>query len=114
MVFRTAAAVADRVGAAGTFHGGGLATDAENSPHLLIPKMQAQFLIAIAENDDEKDPQAKDTLARSFNKAGLKAEVEVYEGAMHGWCPPDADVYNEAQAEHAWTRMLSLFKSALV
>ncbi len=114
MVFRTAAAVADRVGAAGTFHGGGLATDAENSPHLLIPQMQAQFLIAIAENDDEKDPQAKYKLAKSFNKAGLEAEIEVYEGAMHGWCPPDSGVYNEVQAEHAWARMLNLFKLTLV
>lgn len=114
MVFRTAAALADRVGAAGSFHGGGLATDADNSPHLLIPQMQAQFLIAIAENDDEKDPQAKYKLAKAFNKAGLEAEIEVYEGAMHGWCPPDSRVYNEVQAEHAWARMLSLFKSALV
>lgn len=114
MVFRTAAAVPDRVGAAGTFHGGGLATDSENSPHLLIPEMQAQFLIAIAENDDEKDPQAKYKLAKAFQKADLQAEIEVYDGAMHGWCPPDSRVYNEAQAELAWSRMLSMFRSALV
>lgn len=113
MVFRTAAAMPGRVGAAATFHGGGLATDQENSPHLLIPQMQAQFLIAIAENDDEKDPRAKYTLAKAFNKAGLEAEIEVYDGAMHGWCPPDSRVYNEAQAEQAWSRMLSLFNSAL-
>lgn len=114
MVFRTAAAVPDRVGAAGTFHGGGLVTDQENSPHLLIPQMQAQFLIAIAENDDEKEPKVKYTLAKAFNKAGLEAEIEVYDGAMHGWCPPDSRAYNEGQAEQAWSRMLSLFNSALV
>jgi len=113
MVFRTAAAVPDRVGAAGTFHGGGLATDSENSPHLLIPQMQAEFLIAIAENDDEKDPRAKYTLAKAFNKADLTAQIEVYDGAMHGWCPPDSGVYNEPQAELAWSRMLNLFKSTL-
>ena len=113
MVFRTAAAVPDRVGAAGSFHGGGLASDSDNSPHLLIPQMQADFLIAIAENDDEKDPQAKYTLAKAFKKADLKAEIEVYDGAMHGWCPPDSQVYNEVQAELAWSRMLSMFNSAL-
>jgi carboxymethylenebutenolidase len=113
MVMRTAAARADRIGAAGTFHGGGLATAADNSPHLLIPQMQADFLIAIAANDDESDPEAKNTLRRSFDAAGLKAEIEVYAGAQHGWCPPDSAVYNEAQAERAWTRMLALFDGAL-
>jgi len=113
IVMRTAAAAPERVGAAATFHGGGLATDAPDSPHLLIPKMKAQFLIAIAENDDEKDPQAKETLRTSFASAGLKAEIEVYSGTLHGWCPPDSSVYNEAQAEQAWSRLLSLFNTAL-
>ncbi|MBI1340988.1 dienelactone hydrolase family protein [bacterium] len=113
MVMRTAAAVPDRVGAAGSFHGGGLATDAPNSPHLLIPKMKASFLIAVAANDDERNPKEKETLRESFKAAGLTAEIEVYEGAMHGWCPPDSAVYNEAQAERAWARMLALFQTAL-
>ncbi|MCB1644733.1 MAG: dienelactone hydrolase family protein [Pseudomonadales bacterium] len=114
MVMRTAAAVASRVGAAATFHGGGLATDADNSPHLLIPQMKASFLIAIAENDDQKDPVAKQTLRTHFDEAGLPAEIEVYEGALHGWCPPDSAVYNEQQAERAWSRLLDLFSKALV
>lgn len=113
MVMRTAAAVPSRVGAGGTFHGGGLATEGENSPHLLIPTMEASFLIAIAENDDEADPQAKETLREAFADAGLKAEIEVYEGTLHGWCPPDSAVYDEAQAERAWSRMLALFETAL-
>ena len=113
MVMRTAGAVPERVGAAATFHGGGLATDAENSPHLLIPTMQASFLIAIAENDDASDPKAKDTLRDTFAANNLDAEIEVYEGTMHGWCPPDSQVYDEAQAEHAWTRLLALFDTAL-
>jgi carboxymethylenebutenolidase len=113
MVMRTAAAVPNRVAAAATFHGGGLATDADNSPHLLIPQMQASVLHAVAANDDESDPQAKNTLREAYAAAGLSAEIEVYEGALHGWCPPDSAVYNEAQAERAWSRLLALFGTAL-
>src|SRR5580692_8716438 len=112
-VFRTAAAFPDRVGAAATFHGGGLATDKPESPHLLIPKMKAHFLIAIAANDDEKQPEAKDVLRDAFAKAHLPAEIEVYAGTMHGWCPPDSQVYNRDQAEKAWGRMLVLFSNSL-
>ncbi len=112
-VFRTAAAFPDRVGAGATFHGGGLATDKPESPHLLIPKMKAHFLIAIAENDDQKEPEVKNTLRDSFAKAKLPAEIEVYAGTKHGWCPPDSAVYNAEQAEKAWSRMLVLFKAAL-
>jgi carboxymethylenebutenolidase len=113
IVMRTAAAVPERVGAAASFHGGGLATDKEDSPHLLIPQMQASFLIAVADNDDEREPEVKNILRESFAKAGLPAEIEVYEGAMHGWCPPDSAVYHEAQAERAWSRLLALFETAL-
>jgi len=112
-VFRTAAAFPDRVGAAATFHGGGLATDEPESPHLLIPKMKAHFLIAIAENDDQREPGVKNILRDSFAKAKLPAEIEVYAGTKHGWCPPDSAVYNAEQAERAWGRMLVLFKAAL-
>lgn len=111
---RTAAAFPDRVGAGGSFHGGGLVTDKPDSPHLLIPKMKAQFLIAIAENDDQKQPEAKTVLKDAFAKAKLPAEIEVYAGTMHGWCPPDSQVYNHDQAEKAWSRMLVLFKTTLV
>jgi carboxymethylenebutenolidase len=112
-VFRTAAAHADRVGAAATFHGGGLVTDKPDSPHLLIPQMKAQYLVAIAENDDTRQPEAKTVLKDAFAKANLPAEVEVYAGAQHGWCPPDAVVYNHDQAEKAWSRQLALFSKAL-
>lgn len=113
IALETAAARADRVGAVATFHGGGLVTDKPDSPHLLIPQMKARALIAIAENDDQKDPTAKDTLRDAFAKAGLAAEIEVYAGTLHGWCPPDSAVYNAPQAEKAWERMLALFKSSL-
>ncbi len=113
LIMRTAAAVPQRIGAAASFHGGGLATDKPDSPHLLASQMRAQFLIAIAENDDQRDPQSKDLLRDAFAAAKLRAEIEVYEAAMHGWCPPDSKVYNEAQAEKAWSRMLALFERAL-
>jgi len=113
ITMRTAATFPDRIGAAGSFHGGGLVTDKPESPHLLIPKMKAHYLVAIAENDDKNDPKAKDVLRETFAAAKLPAEIEVYAGAMHGWCPPDAAVYNEAQAEKAWSRMLATFKAGL-
>jgi carboxymethylenebutenolidase len=112
IVMRTAAAVPDRVGAGGSFHGGGLNTPNPDSPHLLIPTMKAQFLIAIAENDDMRDPESKNVLRKAFDDAKVKAEIEVYPAA-HGWCPPDSQVYDEAQAEKAWGRMLALFKTSL-
>ncbi|HEY8520110.1 MAG TPA: dienelactone hydrolase family protein [Gammaproteobacteria bacterium] len=112
IVMRTAAAVPDRVGAAGSFHGGGLVTNNPDSPHLLIPQMKAQFLIAIAENDDMREPETKNVLREAFRAANLQAEIEVYPAA-HGWCPPDTQVYDMEQAERAWARMLALFERAL-
>ena len=113
ITMRTAAAVPDRVKAAASFHGGGLVTDQSDSPHLLVPQMQAQYLFAIAENDDENEPEAKNVLREVVDKAGLPAKIEVYDGALHGWCPPDTQVYNEPQAERAWSRLLVLFERAL-
>jgi len=110
---RLAAAIPDRIGAGGSFHGGGLATDSDDSPHLLAPKIKAGLLIAIAANDDEKEPDAKVMLREAFDNAGVNAEIEVYEDTLHGWCPPDSVVYNEAQAERAWSRLLALFEREL-
>jgi carboxymethylenebutenolidase len=111
--FRTAAAVPDRVGAVASFHGGGLVIDAPNSPHLQAAKTKAQFLIAIAANDDARSPNEKNVLKETFAKVNLPAEIEVYTGAAHGWCPPDSQVYNEPQAEKAWSRLLALYGKAL-
>src|SRR6185312_8873466 len=113
MAFRTAAAVPDRIGAVATFHGGGLVTDKPNSPHLEAAKSKAQFLIAIAESDDKRSPNDKNVLKETFAKAKLPAEIEVYTGTAHGWCPPDSHVYNEPQAEKAWSRLLVLYGKAL-
>jgi carboxymethylenebutenolidase len=113
LAMRTATAMPDRVGAAATFHGGGLVTDQTDSPHKLIPTMKAQFLIAIAANDDAKEPTAKGILRDAFARAKLPAEIEVYAGTKHGWCPTDSPVYDHDQAERAWDRMLALFNRSL-
>jgi carboxymethylenebutenolidase len=113
IAFRTAAAVPDRIGAVASFHGGGLVNETPNSPHLLAAKTKAQFLICIAANDDQRSPNEKNVLKETFAKASLPAEIEVYEGAAHGWCPPDSGVYNEPQAEKAWSRLLALYGKAL-
>ncbi len=114
LVMRTAASLPNRVGAGATFHGGGLVTDKPDSPHLLIPKMKAAMLIAIADNDDKQQPTAKDVLKKTFDDNKLKNEVKVYTGAQHGWCPPDSGVYKMDAAEEAWARLLATFKTALV
>jgi carboxymethylenebutenolidase len=113
ITMRTAAARPDRIGAGASFHGGRLVTDRPDSPHLLVPKMKAHYLFAIAENDDEAEPEAKNALRKAFASSSLPAEIEVYEDTLHGWCPPDSRVYNEAQAERAWSRLLALFDEAL-
>ena len=112
MAFRTAVAAPDRVGAVASFHGAALVTNAPNSPHLEAAKTKAQFLIAIATNDDQRSPKDKDVMKETFEKAKLSAEIEVYKGA-HGWCPPDTQVYNEGEAERAWSRLLALYGKAL-
>ena len=112
--FRTAAAVPGRIAAVGSFHGGnGLVTKNPNSPHLLIAKTNAAYLICQAQNDDAQNPQMKDELKAAFAAANRQAIVDVYQ-ANHGWCVKGGQVYNEAQAEKAWGKMLTLFKSALV
>jgi carboxymethylenebutenolidase len=113
IAMRTAAAMPNRVGAVASFHGGGLVTEGADSPHLLVAKTKAQLLIAIAENDDQRAPNEKNVLKETFAKVNLPAEIEVYANAAHGWCPPDSAVYNEAQAEKAWSRLLALYGKAL-
>ncbi|HVR90735.1 MAG TPA: dienelactone hydrolase family protein [Novosphingobium sp.] len=105
---RTAAAVPARVGAAASFHGGGLVTAEPDSPHRLLAATSASYLFAIAQNDDARAPTDKDTLRAATQAAGRPAEIEVY-AADHGWCTIDAPVYNQAEADRAWARMLALY-----
>ena len=111
--FRTGAAQSDRIRAVATFHGGGLVTKDANSPHLLIPKTKASFVVAIARNDDQKQPDAKDTLKAAFAAAKRPAVVEVYP-ADHGWCVPGSQSYDQASAERAWAELLRLYRANLV
>ncbi|TAJ72920.1 MAG: dienelactone hydrolase family protein [Phenylobacterium sp.] len=110
--FRTAAAVPNRIGAVGSFHGGGLTTATPDSPHLLIPKTNASYLVAVARNDDEKQPDSKDILKAAFAQAKRPATVEVYP-ANHGWCVKGSQVYDEAAAEKAWAELTKLYKTSL-
>jgi len=117
-VLRTAAAVPGRVGAGASFHGGGLVTDKPDAPYTLAPRIRARLLIAIAASDDRQQPGAKDTLRKAFADANVQARVEVF-AEKHGWCVPDmpqddgAPIYNQADAERAWSELLALYKSAL-
>jgi carboxymethylenebutenolidase len=113
LAFRTAAAVSGRIGAVGSFHGGnGLVTKNPDSPHLLIPKTNAAFLVCQAQNDDTTQPTMKDDLKAAFATAGKTATVEVYQ-ANHGWCVPGGAVYNQAEAERAWTALGALYRTNL-
>ncbi|MBA4013132.1 MAG: dienelactone hydrolase [Phenylobacterium sp.] len=113
LAFRTAGAVPNRVGAVASFHGGGLFTDAPTSPHLVLPKTHAEYMVLVADNDDKQDPAAKEKLKGALDAAKLKNRVEVYEGAAHGWTVKGSQVYNEPAAEKAWAELLDLYKRAL-
>lgn len=114
LTFRTAAIVSSRIGAAATCHGGNLVTDKPDSPHLLIPQMKATVYCAVADNDDKREPMAKETLKSSFAAAGVPARVEVYTGDNHGWCVKGSMPYDEAGAERAWAEITSLYQKHLV
>jgi carboxymethylenebutenolidase len=121
LVFRTAATVPARVGAGGSFHGGGLVTANANSPHLLASKIKARMYVAIASGDDSNQPDAKTKLREAFDAAKVTAEIEVYSKSQHGWCVPDMPnqangqpTYNKPDAERAWAKLLALYKAALV
>jgi carboxymethylenebutenolidase len=111
--FRTAAAFPERIGAVASFHGIRLVTDEEISPHRLVAKTRAQYLVVIAEDDDAREPETKNALRSAFADAGLRAEVEVYAGAQHSFCTADSPVHHPEQAQRAWSRMAALFETAL-
>jgi carboxymethylenebutenolidase len=120
LMFKTAAAVPERIGAGASFHGGGLVTDKPDSPHLLAPKIRAKLYIAIAGSDDMHQPEAKDQLREAFAAAKVPAEIEVYSRDQHGWCVPDMPpqangnpTYSKPDAERAWRKLLALYHSAL-
>jgi len=119
LVVKTAAALPNRVGAGGSFHGGGLVTDKPDSPHLLASKIKARMYFGIASNDDMRQPDAKDKIREAFAAAKVPTEIEVYAGALHGWCVRDmplqngAPIYSKPDAERAWGKLVALYKAAL-
>ena len=119
LVVRTCAAVPNRVGAGASFHGGGLVTDKPDSPHLLASKIEAHMYFGIASNDDMRQPDAKDKLKEAFAAAHVPAEIEVYSESLHGWCVPDMPagagkpIYNKPDAERAWGKLETLYKTSL-
>jgi carboxymethylenebutenolidase len=119
LVVKTAAAVPNRIGAGGSFHGGGLVSDKPDSVHLLAPKIKARMYFGIASNDDMRQPDAKDKLKEAFAAAKVPAEIEVYPGALHGWCVPDMPqqngmpIYSKPDAERAWGKLVALYKAGL-
>ena len=119
LVVRTSATLPDRIGAGASFHGGGLVTEKPDSPHLLAPKIKAHLYFGVASDDDAKQPDAKDKLKEAFAAANVPAQIEVYADALHGWCVPDMPardgkpLYNQPDAERAWSKLLELYQSAL-
>lgn len=118
LVFRTMASQSARVGAGASFHGGGLVTNNPGSPHTLVPQMKGRMYVGVASNDDAQQPDAKDKLREAFAAVKMPAEIEVYP-SLHGWCMSDMPagdgkpIYNKADAEKAWTKLLALYKTAL-
>jgi carboxymethylenebutenolidase len=118
LVVKTCATAPNRVGAGGSFHGGGLVTDKPDSPHLLASKIKGRMYFGIASNDDMRQPDAKDKLRESFAAAHVPAEIEVY-SSKHGWCVADmphdqqGPIYNMADAEKAWGKLVALYKATL-
>lgn len=105
---RTAAAAPNRVGAAVSLHGAGLVTEAPDSPHRLLAGTKASYMIAVARNDDAKDPASKDAFRKAAEAAGRPADVEVY-AADHGWTVPDSPAWDPTEADRAWQKMVALF-----
>ena len=119
LAVRSAAALPARIGALATFHGGHLVTDKPDSPHLLAPKINARTYVAIAANDDAQQPEAKTKLKEAFEAANMPVEIEVY-SSLHGWCvsdmpkqPNGQPIYNPADGERAWSKLLALYRLAL-
>jgi carboxymethylenebutenolidase len=107
-----AAAVPNRIKGAASFHGGGLVSDAPDSPDKQLARSRASHLFAIAKNDDATNPTHKDVLRAAAAAAGRPAEIEVYAGD-HGWTVPDSPSYNQPEADRAWARLLALYQKAL-
>lgn len=108
-----AAQFPDRVVAAASYHGGNLATDKADSPHLLVDRIKARVYVAGAIEDASFDDTQKQRLTDALEKAGISHKVETYQGARHGWVPSDSQVHNPEAAERHWSSLIELYNRTL-
>ncbi|HLZ64766.1 MAG TPA: dienelactone hydrolase family protein [Aliidongia sp.] len=108
-----AASHADRVKAAASFHGGDLASDAPDSPHLLASRIKGRVYVGVAETDSYFPPEQSGRLALALRSAGVDHIIETYAGTHHGWTMSDFGIYDEAGAERHWKRLLTFFDETL-
>lgn len=113
MALTVAGTYPERVAAAASFHGGGLATDSEESPHLLAPQIRARVYVAGADQDNSYPPEMADALDAALTAAGVDHRCEIYAGALHGWTMADFPIYDEPAAERHWQELLALFGATL-
>jgi carboxymethylenebutenolidase len=105
----------DRIAAAASFHGGGLASDAEDSPHRLAGQMKGRLYVGVAGVDGSFPPEQSARLAEALRVAEVDHTIENYIGMSHGWTVPGrAGVYNETGAARHWKRLLTLFDETLI
>lgn len=109
MALAAAGTFPDRIAAAASFHGGGLASDKPDSPHLLAPRMRAEVYVAVADKDPSYPPDMAERMEKALADAGVEHRCDLYEGALHGWMKPDFPIYDEQAAERGWCEMLALF-----
>ncbi len=102
----------DRIAAAASFHGGGLATDAPDSPHLLAAKIRASVYIGVAGIDPYFPDSEKERLQSALETAGVRYQLEVYPGVRHGFTMTDVPVYDREAAERHWQKLLQLLRKA--
>ena len=113
IALRMAAARPDKIAAVASFHGGGLCTDAPDSPHTILPRVKAQLYFGHAVEDRSMPKEAIEKFERALAAWGGKFESETYAGAHHSWTTLDSPVYNPPQAERAFDKMMALFAAAL-
>jgi carboxymethylenebutenolidase len=112
-VLKSAALIPERVRAGVSFHGGFLATSKPDSPHLLAPKMKARLYLAIASDDDKREPEVKGKLRATFDAAKVRAEIELFPNARHGFCVSDSKAFNQSDAARAWSKLVALYQASL-
>jgi carboxymethylenebutenolidase len=103
----------ERVAAVASIHGGGLVTDAEDSPHRGAGRIRASLYLGVADEDPSCTPEHQRALREALDAAGVDYQLELYPGARHGFAMPDFPVYDEAASEKHWERVLALFGRAL-